>query len=214
MKRRFFIHTPTREGPLSNHVVVLWHGAGGDVDQAHLLAVAQAAAADGAFSVRARFAYRIEGKKAPDRMPKLTAHARETIDEAVLASRLERPRLILGGRSMGGRVVSMLVSDGRIQDHTLDGLLFLSYPLHPPGKPDQLRDAHLTEISCPMLFVAGDRDTLARLERLRPVVKRLGSRARLEVFEGANHGFSRVPVEPVVDVVRKWWSTPGHPRMV
>ena len=204
--RRFLVHPPQGEGPLRGHVLVLWHGAGGDIDQSHLSAVARAAAADGAFAVRARFAHRIAGKKAPDRMPKLVAHARETVEQAVAASGGGRPRLILGGRSMGGRVASMMVTEASEAARPVEGLLFLSYPLHPAGKPEQRRDAHLPGFGGRMLFVAGDRDALARLDLLRPVVERLGPRARLEVFEGANHGFSRVPVESVVDVTRRWWS--------
>lgn len=201
MKRRFLTHAPQAAGPLSGSVVILWHGAGGDVDQAHLVAVARAAADEGAFVARARFGYRMAGRKGPDRMPKLLLHARETIEEVVARSGIDTPRLLLGGRSMGGRAASMLVAEGQ---HA-DGLLLLSYPLHPPGKPDQLRDAHLPAVVCPMLFIAGDRDNLSRLDLLVPVVERLVPRATLEVFSGANHGFSKVPAADVVVAAQAWW---------
>lgn len=207
MKRRFLSHAPSSGGPLDGTVVVLWHGAGGDVDQKHLVSVARAAADDGAYAVRARFAYRMAEKKAPDRMPKLIAHARTTIEEAVAASGIAEPKLILGGRSMGGRVASMLAAEGYDGPGRVHGLLFLSYPLHPAGKPDQLRDAHLEETAGALLFVTGDRDSLARMELLSPVIERLKKRATLEVFEGGDHGFSRVPEAPVVEAARRWWTS-------
>lgn len=208
--KRLLTDPPGGEGPLTGSVLMLWHGAGGDIDQRHLAGVARAAAADGAFAVRARFAYRLAGRRGPDRMPKLVAHARESVREAVAASGLKTPRLIVGGRSMGGRAASMMAAEASPGDRPVDGLLFLSYPLHPAGKPERMRDAHLSGIAAPMLFVAGDRDALARLDLLRPVVERLGSRAHLEVFEGADHGFSKVSVESVVEVARRWWSAPAH----
>ena len=103
---------------------------------------------------------------------------------------------------MGGRVASMLVAEG----DRADGLLFLSYPLHSIQKPEQLRDAHLFGLGCPMLFVTGDRDKLARLDLLQPVVERIGSKAMLSIFPHADHGFARVSEDDVVRVTRTWWS--------
>ena len=97
---------------------------------------------------------------------------------------------------MGGRVASLLVSEGL---HA-DALVFLSYPLHPAGKPDKLRDAHLPAIRCPMLFVQGDRDTLCDLALLRPVLKKLGKRAELSVFPGADHGMRKAPADEIARV--------------
>jgi uncharacterized protein len=184
------------DGPLSDVLLVLWHGAGGDVTERSMAAVAAAAAADGALVVRARFPYRVAGKRAPDRMPLLLASARESIDAAAALPNAGGRKLVFGGRSMGGRVASLLVSDGL---HA-DGLVFLSYPLHPAGKPGKLRDAHLPAIRCPMLFVQGDRDTLCDLKLLRPVLKKLGKRAELSVFPGADHGMRKAPVEEIARV--------------
>ncbi|MBM4247696.1 MAG: alpha/beta hydrolase [Deltaproteobacteria bacterium] len=198
MEAPYLIDEPARpDGPLSDVLLVLWHGAGGDVTERSLAAVAAAGAADGALVVRARFTYRVAGKRAPDRMPLLLASAREAIDAAAALPNAGGRKLVLGGRSMGGRVASLLVSDGL----EAAGLVFLSYPLHPAGKPDKLRDAHLPAIRCPMLFVQGDRDTLCDLKLLRPVLRKLGKRAQLSVFPGADHGMRKAPVDEIARVV-------------
>lgn len=184
-------------GPLAGVLLVLWHGAGGDVGERSLVAVATAASEQGALVVRARFPYRVAGKRAPDRMPLLLASAREAIDAALALPNAGGRKLVLGGRSMGGRVASLLVADGL---HA-DALVFLSYPLHPAGKPQQLRDAHLRGIACPMLFVQGDRDTLCDLDLLRPVLHVLGERAELSVFKGADHGMRKAPADEIARVV-------------
>ena len=191
------VDEPARaDGPLSHVLLVLWHGAGGDVPERPRAALAAAAANDGAHVVRARFPYRVAGKRAPDRMPLLLASARESIDAAAALPNAAGRKLVLGGRSMGGRVASLLVSEGL---HA-DALVFLSYPLHPAGKPDKLRDAHLPAIRCPMLFVQGDRDTLCDLALLRPVLKKLGKRAELSVFPGADHGMRKAPADEIARV--------------
>ena len=193
----FLVDEPARsDGPLSHVLLVLWHGAGGDVTERSMVAFAAAAANDGALVVRARFPYRVAGKRAPDRMPLLLASARESIDAAAALPNAAGRKLVLGGRSMGGRVASLLVSEGL---HA-DALVFLSYPLHPAGKPDKLRDAHLPAIRCPMLFVQGDRDTLCDLALLRPVLKKLGKRAELSVFPGADHGMRKAPADEIARV--------------
>lgn len=195
------VDEPARnDGPLSHVLLLLWHGAGGDVTERSLVAVAEAAAADGSLVVRARFPYRVAGKRAPDRMPLLLVSARESIDQALALPNASGRKLVLGGRSMGGRVASLLVADGL---HA-DGLVFLSYPLHPAGRPEKLRDAHLPAIPCPMLFVQGDRDTLCDLALLRPVLERLGKRAQLKVFTGADHGMRKTPAGDIARTVTSY----------
>lgn len=194
----FLVDEPANgDGPLAGVLLVLWHGAGGDIGERSLVAVANGATAASALVVRARFPYRIAGKRAPDRMPLLLTSAREAVDAALARPNAAGRKLALGGRSMGGRVASMLVADGL----AADGLVFLSYPLHPAGKPDKLRDAHLPAIRCPMLFVQGDRDTLCDLSLLRPVLARLGKRATLSVFAGADHGMRKAPADEIARVV-------------
>lgn len=199
-KRPFFVHEPEGEGALAGVLLVLWHGAGGDVDDKSILAVARAFAADGALAARARFPYRLEGRKMPDRMPALIHAASETVARIRESAGAASHALILGGRSMGGRVASMLVAEG----HPARGLLFLSYPLHPANAPDKLRTAHLPSIPCPMLFMQGDKDDLARLDLLQPVLADLGPRAMLELFPGEGHTFKRVPVEEIAAKAVAW----------
>ena len=95
--------------------------------------------------------------------------------------------LFAGGRSMGGRIASMAAAEGM----PTVGLIFLAYPLHPPGRPDRMRDEHLYGITAPMLFIQGTRDAFAQPHLLLSVLERLGSRAELVEIEGADHGFRR-----------------------
>lgn len=198
-KKPFLLHEPTAGGDLNDTLLILWHGAGGDVDNTHLLTLARGVADAGGWAARARFPYRVEGRRAPDRMPKLVAAARDTIAE-IEAQVGEKPNLFLGGRSMGGRAASMLVAEG----HRARGLVFLSYPLHPAGKKEKLRDAHLYDIEAPMLFLTGDKDALADMDLLRPVLAKLGDRATLEVWEKADHSFRRVDPEEAAQRTLAW----------
>jgi len=187
-------------GALADFVLVLWHGAGGDVTERSLTAVARAFADRGALAARARFPYRVAGRRAPDRMPALIESARAAVESVRTRPETRGRRLVLGGRSMGGRVASLLVASG----FAADGLLLLSYPLHPAGRRDKLRDAHLPQVCCPMLFVTGDHDSLCDLGILRSVIAKLGRRATLSVFPGADHGFRRVPPGEVARVAVDW----------
>ncbi len=173
------LHVPAHAGGAA---VVLGHGAGNDMHHPLLVAVADGLARRGHRVLRFNFPYKELGRKAPDPMPKLEAAYRAAI--AAMHARGEG-RLVLGGKSMGGRVASHLAAAGE----ACEGLVFLGYPLHPAGKPQQMRDAHLGEIRAPMLFVEGTRDPLCDLARLRPVIRRLGDRASLHVVEGGDHSF-------------------------
>ncbi len=130
---------------------------------------------------RFNFAYVEARKKTPDRQPVL-----ETTYAAVLehVRREERPqRLFLGGKSLGGRIASHVVAGGL----AADGLVFLGYPLHPPGRPDRLRSAHLNEISVPMLFVEGTRDPFCPLETLEKVRADFTAPVEIAVIDGGDH---------------------------
>jgi predicted alpha/beta-hydrolase family hydrolase len=191
------VDEPAGGGRLARVVLLLWHGAGGDVTERSLVATTRAATAEGALVVRARFPYRVAGKRVPDRMPVLLASARDAVGAALGLPGAAGRRLVLGGRSMGGRVASLLAADGC----DAAALVFLAYPLHPAGKPDRLRDAHLPGVPCPMLFVQGDRDALCDLGLLRPVLERIGPRAEPHVLPGADHGLRRVPPDEIARVV-------------
>ena len=95
-------------------------------------------------------------------------------------------RVVLGGRSMGGRIASQIVAGGT----AADGLVFLGYPLHPPGKPEALRDRHLPQIDAPMLFVQGTRDAFARPDLLAAVLEKLGPKAWVHRVEDGDHSFA------------------------
>jgi predicted alpha/beta-hydrolase family hydrolase len=173
------LHVPAKP---SGSALILAHGAGTDMTAPLLVAVAEGLAARGVTVLRFNFLYKELGKKAPDAMPKLELVYRTAIE----AMRAEKPkRLFVGGKSMGGRVASMLAA----KDVTCDGLVFLGYPLHPAGKPEKLRAAHLAKIKAPLLFVSGTRDPLCDLTLLRPVLAPLGDRASLHLVDGGEHSF-------------------------
>ena len=162
---------------------VFAHGAGGHMADRGVLGVTEALRARGLHVVRFNFLYKEKGSRRPDPMPRLkeciaavTAHARrETAPQT----------LIIGGRSMGGRAASMLAADG----FSCDGLLLLAYPLHPAGRPEELRDAHLAKIAVPVLCLNGTRDALCRRDLMEGVVDRLTDRWTMHWLEGADHSF-------------------------
>lgn len=143
---------------------------------------AQALEAVGFTVVRFNFPYRDQGSGRPDPIPVLKA----TVAEAAIRARKElAPRkLILGGRSMGGRAASMLAADG----FDCDGVLLLAYPLHPAGQPQKLRDAHLAQIGVPVLCFNGTRDALCDRKLMDPIVSPLGG-WQMHWLEGADHSF-------------------------
>ena len=156
------------------------HGAGGNMHDRGMQAVAKEMRARGLDVVRFNFPYSEKKSGRPDPMPVLRACI-----EAVMSDVEHTGTLIIGGRSMGGRAASMLAAD-QIQ---CDGLLLLAYPLHPAGKPDQLRDAHLPRISVPTVCFNGTRDPLCRPDLMEAVLPRLGSNFQMHWLEGADHSF-------------------------
>jgi uncharacterized protein len=171
--------------PTGDHstVFVCAHGAGGNLADKGVLAVARALGARGLDVVRFNFLYKEKRSGRPDPMPKL----KETTAAVVARVRAElRPAtLIIGGRSMGGRAASMLAADG----FDCSGLLLLAYPLHPAGRPDQLRDAHLPAIRVPVLCINGTRDALCTRELMDQVVARVTAPWQMHWIDGADHSF-------------------------
>jgi uncharacterized protein len=167
----------------SSVVFVCAHGAGGHMNDRGVLAVSEVMRARGVDVVRFNFPYKEKRSGRPDPMPLLT----KTIEAVVVRAREElQPRvLIIGGRSMGGRAASMLAAEG----FACDGLLLLAYPLHPAGRPDQLRDAHLPKIDVPVLCLNGTRDALCRRDLMEAVLERVGANWTMHWLEGADHGF-------------------------
>lgn len=162
---------------------VLAHGAGGHRADRGMNALADAFRSVGLDTIRFNFPYRERGSGRPDPMPLL----KETIAAVAERARTELSprRLLLGGRSMGGRAASMLAADG----FPCDGLLLLAYPLHPAGQPQKLRDAHLAAIRVPVLCFNGTRDTLCRQDLMDDVVSRLPRSWTMAWLEGADHSF-------------------------
>ena len=164
-------------------VIVLGHGAGSRRTQPPLVRLAEALGARGRRVLLYNFLYSERKKGRPDPPAVLEATTRAIGEYA--RDTLGARRLVHGGRSMGGRIASQVVAGGA----PADGLVFLAYPLHPPGQPDRLRDQHLPRIASPMLFVQGTRDDFARPDLLAGVLARLGPRARLHSVEGGDHSF-------------------------
>jgi predicted alpha/beta-hydrolase family hydrolase len=169
----------------SGTVVVLAHGAGNDMTNPLLVSVADALAEHGFPTVRFNFPYKQRGGRAPDPAPVLEACYRAVLEQVRGDPELHRTRLVIGGKSMGGRMASHLAAAGE----PVDGLLFLGYPLHPAGRPEKLRVAHLGRITVPMLFLTGTRDALCRLDLLRTALAGLPS-ATLHVIDDGDHSFA------------------------
>ena len=165
-------------------LLVCAHGAGGHKDDRGMVRLAGLLEAAGMAVLRFNFAYRERGTPRIDPMPQLQATFREHAERA----RAAHPgrRLLLGGRSMGGRVATMLAAGG----FACDGLVLAAYPLHPAGKPEKRRDVHLPEIACPVLCLNGTRDALCRRELMEQSLKGVRAPWRMHWIEGADHSFS------------------------
>lgn len=168
---------------------VLAHGAGVGMRHKFMAEVARRLAERNVATLRYQFLYMEQGKKRPD-SPKL-AHA--AVRAAVEKARELAPKLplIAGGKSYGARMTSEAQAEAPLDGAR--GLAFLGFPLHAPGQPSDTRAEHLSRVKIPMLFLQGMRDDFAYLDYLKPLVKRLGARATLKLFEHADHSF-HVPV--------------------
>jgi predicted alpha/beta-hydrolase family hydrolase len=164
---------------------VLAHGAGAGMEHPSMRAVATGLQSLGLATLRYQFPYMESGSRRPDPPP--LCHA--TVRAAVAAASRLAPGLplIAGGRSFGGRMTSQAQSLEALAG--VRGLAFLSFPLHPAGKPSQQRAEHLAKVSIPMLFLSGSRDALAERALLEALVARLGARATLSLVEEADHSF-------------------------
>jgi predicted alpha/beta-hydrolase family hydrolase len=148
--------------------------------------------------LRFNFPYTEEGRRAPDRAPALLDAWRAALRTA--RSRSKARPVVAGGKSLGGRTASMLAAEEGAA-FAASALLFFGYPLHAPGRTEQLRDAHLFDVSVPMLFIQGTRDPLARFDLVQELVRRLGPRAHLHVVDGGDHSFrARGARRPDADV--------------
>jgi uncharacterized protein len=164
---------------------VFAHGAGAGMAHPFMAAVSAGLAERNVSTLRYQFLYMEKGGKRPD-PPKL-AHAAVRAAVAEAGRLTKGLTLIAGGKSFGGRMTSQAQAASPLPG--VKGLAFLGFPLHPAGKPSDERAAHLSDVKIPMLFLQGTRDALAELSLLDPLVKRLGKRATLKLFEDADHSF-------------------------
>ena len=169
--------------------IVVAHGAGAGMEHPFLSGFTRAMHDEGFATLRFNFPYREAKRRFPDRPPVAIATWRAVMDAAsAMAAEAGSPdeRIWASGKSFGGRMASMAVADGM----PAAGLVFLGYPLHPPGRPEKARDEHLPGITVPMLFLQGRNDPFAiPNEQLDEVVARIGGNATLEWLEEANHSF-------------------------
>ncbi|MGI9166947.1 MAG: alpha/beta hydrolase family protein [Pyrinomonadaceae bacterium] len=193
--------------------MILGHGAGADQMHAFMRLFANGLADRGLDVMTFNFLYKEQGRGAPDPKVKLESCYRAVIEAAVKQKNLRGNRLVIGGKSMGGRIASQVAAEGirlvpedkeqskvrskkNSSQHEeqssgdLAGLVFLGYPLHPPGKPEQMRDKHLKNISAPMLFIQGSRDVFGTPDEIRAVIKRDQLPATLYVIESCDHSFN------------------------
>ena len=170
------------------------HGAGADQLSGFMQQYAQGLAERGLDVLTFNFLYKEQHKSAPDPKAKLELCYRKVIEAALANKKLKKNRLVIGGKSMGGRIASQvaaaLADDGDPLANKIDGLVFLGYPLHPPGNPEKLRTEHLKNLQIPMLFIQGTRDSLGTPDEIRPFIKKL--KAKIHIIEGGDHSF-KVP---------------------
>ncbi|MDQ1438452.1 MAG: uncharacterized protein QOK43_2081 [Acidimicrobiaceae bacterium] len=187
--------------------MLLAPGAGADRDQPSLVALDQALSARGHVVGRMDFPYRKAGRRAPDRAPVLIEAVRD--EAAALLERAGRGTkpgdLILGGRSMGGRMCSMAVAEGL----AARALVLISYPLHPPGRPERLRTEHFGAIGVPCLFVSGTRDAFATPDELTEAAALLAGDVTHVWLDGGDHGLRRRD-QQVVEAVLGWLDRLDH----
>jgi hypothetical protein len=187
--------------------LLLAPGAGADRDQPQLVAVDDAVTAAGLTVERMDFPYRQAGRRAPDRPPKLIA---AVVDEAEALAARTAGAPFLGGRSMGGRMCSLAVAAGL----PAAGLVLISYPLHPPGRPERARTEHLPGLDVPCLFVSGTGDAFGTPDELEEATAAIPGPVTHHWVQGKDHGLRGADAE-VAAAVAGWLTAPaqsGRPR--
>jgi predicted alpha/beta-hydrolase family hydrolase len=176
-------------------VFVAAHGAGSHMDHRSMLQLSEVLRSRDIDVVRFNFLYREKGSRAPDRMPKLQGCFAAVAERARSEVGMKK-KLVIGGRSMGGRVASMLAADA----FACDGLLLFAYPLHPAGQPERLRDEHLPRIKVPVLCINGTRDALCRRDLMDRAIA--GLHWDMQWLEAKDHGFA--VTDEVGDLAARW----------
>jgi len=166
--------------------IVIAHGAGAGMDHPFMVGFSRAMNDLGVATLRFNFPYMDAGRRSPDRQPVAVTTWRAAFDVAVARASGGEP-VWASGKSFGGRMASVAVAEGM----PAAGLVFLGYPLHPPGKPERVRDEHLYVLEVSMLFLQGTKDPFATPAVLGPVVEKLGARATLHSIQGGGHSLER-----------------------
>jgi predicted alpha/beta-hydrolase family hydrolase len=166
-------------------ILVLAHGANNTMDQPLLKGLHESLARAGLVTVRFNFPYTEAGRKHPDPDEVLEGVFRLVLEYVADLDEFKGLELYLGGKSMGARLAAQIVA----KDVGASGLVFLGYPLHPPGKPERLRDQPLYQLPCPALFIEGARDPFCRMEMLGKVLAQMPVRSDLHVIPGVGHSF-------------------------
>ena len=194
--------------------LVLAHGAGAGQKSPWIVKAARALAEREVSCATFDFPYIVAGRKVPDRAPVLEDHWRHVLAEA--RKEFAGLPLFIGGKSMGGRIASQVAAQG-VSD--VDGLVFFGYPLHPPGRPEQRRDAHLPHTNLPMLFVQGSADTFGNEQEITALLSSI-QRATLHVIRGGDHSF-KVPggtkaqqpaFDEAMNAAAAWMKSVASPR--
>ncbi len=188
--------------------LIIAHGAGSPMHSPFIRYFHTELARHGYVTAKFNFPYMEARRKVPDRNDVLESSFRAVL-EAVGDGDHRTVRLLIGGKSMGGRIASQIAAKDGVK---VDGLFFLGYPLHPPGHTDQLRDEHLYKITKPMLFLSGTRDTFARRDLLERVVAGIGGNAQLRWIENGDHSFKTLKtasgnahgISEALGVLLKW----------
>ena len=190
--------------------LILGHGAGANQSSGFMRLFANGLAERGLDVMTFNFVYSERGRGAPDPKAKLEACFASVIEAAAKQKSLKGNKVAVGGKSMGGRIGSQVAAEGTAN---IAALVFLGYPLHPPGNPEKMRDAHLPQIKAPMLFLQGSRDAFGTTDELKTVIKKHKLRADLYPIEGGDHSF-KVPRsagvsqdevhERVMDEIARW----------
>jgi len=175
------------EGDPVGAALILGHGAGAGQQSPWMVTFARTLSTLGLDVITFNFLYTEQRRRLPDRRPLLESCYRAVIDASRLEVESARRCLIIGGKSMGGRIATQVAAAA--PELEINGLVLLGYPLHPPGRPAERRDAHLPEVGRPMLFVQGSRDAFGTAAELAPVVASLTPAAMLHIVDGGDHSF-------------------------
>jgi predicted alpha/beta-hydrolase family hydrolase len=201
--------------PARDAVLVLAHGAGAGQRHPFMVAIAAGLAARGLDVVTFDFPYMAQKRKVPDRAPVLEACYARVIEAVTQLDAAHGRRVFIGGKSMGGRIATQLAAR---EPGPISGIVALGYPLHPPGKPEQLRVEHLPAITAPVLIVQGERDAFGTPAELEPAIRSMQTPVTLHRVAGGDHSLKvsgrKQPdvYEEVLDVVVRWVDGHGTER--